>query len=290
MSGQLIRGAGAGLLAVLLPAAADAAVLKVRQLNTGADPRARPGEDGRDPARRHAWRSTVPPPSSSDGYENERGWPGDLAETIGGRPGWTGARLPSDPAGDRQRRRDRRALSSSPGSYTVRSATVRAIFMDLATELGEQGFRWVLRSWPRFSASQPRLDDASDFFRDTYRAQMVHLLGLEIDWSEVGRARASLVPPEIRAEDANSVHAGLSETSRVLHVRPDLVARDLKALPSISAPPPTIVETARAPRWPGHSEPRGTRRRRSARWTTRRREGCGSQWPSGSWTGRTSAR
>ena len=30
-----------------------------------------------------------------------------------------------------------------PGSYTVRPATLRAIFMDLASDLGEQGFRWI---------------------------------------------------------------------------------------------------------------------------------------------------
>ncbi len=30
-----------------------------------------------------------------------------------------------------------------PGTYAVRFSTLRAIFMDLATELGEQGFRWV---------------------------------------------------------------------------------------------------------------------------------------------------
>ena len=30
-----------------------------------------------------------------------------------------------------------------PGSYSVRPSTLRAIFMDLATDLGEQGFHWI---------------------------------------------------------------------------------------------------------------------------------------------------
>jgi hypothetical protein len=31
-----------------------------------------------------------------------------------------------------------------PGTYAVRPSTLRAVFMDLASELGDQGFRWIL--------------------------------------------------------------------------------------------------------------------------------------------------
>lgn len=33
---------------------------------------------------------------------------------------------------------------SFPGAYAVRPSTLRAVFMDLASELGEQGFRWIM--------------------------------------------------------------------------------------------------------------------------------------------------
>ncbi|MBK6844850.1 MAG: creatininase family protein [Gemmatimonadetes bacterium] len=33
---------------------------------------------------------------------------------------------------------------SFAGTYAVRPSTLRAAFVDLASELGEQGFRWVL--------------------------------------------------------------------------------------------------------------------------------------------------
>jgi creatinine amidohydrolase/Fe(II)-dependent formamide hydrolase-like protein len=46
-----------------------------------------------------------------------------LAEEIVARPGWS--------------------VFVFPGTYGVRVQTLRAVFMDLATELGEQGFRWI---------------------------------------------------------------------------------------------------------------------------------------------------
>jgi hypothetical protein len=97
------------------------------------------------------------------------------------------------------------------------------------------------------------LDDAGDFFRDSYGGRMVNLSGIEPDWSRIDAARKGLVTPELLAEDADSVHAGLSETSRVMYVRPDLVSAErVKATPSITTPPAQLVSTATAPGWPGY--------------------------------------
>lgn len=66
-----------------------------------------------------------------------------LAEAIAAKkPGWTVLVFPQIPLG---------ASGSNelgghfvfPGTYAVRPATLRAVFMDLAAELGEQGFRWI---------------------------------------------------------------------------------------------------------------------------------------------------
>lgn len=52
--------------------------------------------------------------------------------------------------------------------------------MDLADELGGQGFRWVfivhLHGAPNHSRA---LDEAGDYFHDTYGGWMVHLAGLD---------------------------------------------------------------------------------------------------------------
>jgi len=56
---------------------------------------------------------------------------------------------------------------SFPGTYAVRSTTMRAVFVDLASELGDQGFRWLfvvhLHGAPMHSRA---LDEAGNYFRE----------------------------------------------------------------------------------------------------------------------------
>ena len=80
-------------------------------------------------------------PSYADGYANER-MASDLAEAIAARPGWTALVFPPIPLGVGGAS-EIGAQYVFPGSYTVRSSTLRAVFMDLAAELGDQGFKWV---------------------------------------------------------------------------------------------------------------------------------------------------
>ena len=77
-------------------------------------------------------------PSYTDGYVNES-LAAKLASAIGQRPGWTAVVFPTIPLGSGGAN-EIRGKYVFPGTYTVRPATVRAVFMDLATELGEQGF------------------------------------------------------------------------------------------------------------------------------------------------------
>lgn len=191
-------------------------------------------------------------PSFSDGFMNQA-LADSLAEAIARRPGWRALVFPMIPLGSGGAN-ELSGKFSWPGTYAVRTTTLRAIFMDLATELGEQGFRWVFVVHNHGSPWHNRaLDQAGDYFRDTYGGRMVNLTGIEPDWEEIGRAYRALLTPEILAEDANSVHAGLSETSRVMYVRPDLVSVErVRNTPSITTPPEALVETARAPDWPGY--------------------------------------
>ncbi len=58
------------------------------------------------------------------------------------RPGWKVLVFPVIPLGAGGANEIGRRYSF-PGTFAVRLATLRAVYMDLAAELGEQGFRWV---------------------------------------------------------------------------------------------------------------------------------------------------
>lgn len=107
-----------------------------------------------------------------------------------------------------------------PGSHTVRPSTLRAIFMDLGTDLGEQGFRWIFIVSSHRSPSHNRiLNQAGDYFHEVYGGHMVNLEGLIYQCRPV-LDRYS----EEERQEAGSPHAGASETSLLLFLRPNLVS------------------------------------------------------------------
>jgi creatinine amidohydrolase/Fe(II)-dependent formamide hydrolase-like protein len=187
-------------------------------------------------------------PSFTDGYRNE--WlTQKLAEAIVARPGWKVLILPTMPLGVGGANEIGRK-HVFPGTYAVRSTTLRAVFMDLATELGEQGFRWVFIVHGHGAPNHQRmLEQAGDYFRDTYGGHMVHLLGL----MPADDVRGDDMSEAERQEDGFTVHAGASETSILLFLRPNLVS------PGVHQSPPQtgrnwddFVQLARAPGWPGY--------------------------------------
>ena len=190
-------------------------------------------------------------PSYADGFANER-IAADLAEAIGARPGWNALVFPPIPLGSGGAN-EIGGQYVFPGSYTVRSSTVRAIFMDLATELGEQGFKWVFVVHGHGSPHHNRaLDDACDFFHATYGGQMVHLLGLMevVGCCDAGRRTAT---PEALREDGFTVHAGAGEHSALMFLRPDLVPGTIRHAQTFTGSSfADLVTRARRPDWPGY--------------------------------------
>ena len=172
-------------------------------------------------------------PSYTDGYFNER-ITKDLAAAIANRPGWTAVLFPVIPLGSGGAN-EIGAKYVFPGTYAVRPATLRAVFMDLATEFGEQGFRWLFVIHGHGSPSHNRvLDEAGDYFRDTYGGHMVHLTGLVSSPSVIDSLRAEM-SEAVLAEDGFTVHAGVLEHSRLMALRPDLVSREVVKAPSLTA-------------------------------------------------------
>jgi creatinine amidohydrolase/Fe(II)-dependent formamide hydrolase-like protein len=137
-------------------------------------------------------------PSFSDGYSNE--WLAQkLAEAIVERPGMSVLMFPTIPLGH-EGANEIGGTHVFPGTYSVRRTTLRAIFMDLATELGEQGFRRIFivhgHGAPYHNLM---LDQAGDYFRDTYNGKMVHLRGLVPSAEQL--AKLKLTPPNLNLSE-----------------------------------------------------------------------------------------
>ena len=191
-------------------------------------------------------------PSYSDGYQNER-FTVDLAAAIARRPGWTVAVFPPIPLGSGGANAVGGKLPF-PGTFAVRPETLRAIFMDLGDEFGEQGFRWIfvmhLHGGPEHNQA---LDEAGEYFRDTYGGRMVNLSGLDTGSDPGLEAMRASASKEALDEEGLSVHAGLLETSRIMAARPDLVPSSVATAPSITARSrPDLYRIAAGADWPGY--------------------------------------
>jgi creatinine amidohydrolase/Fe(II)-dependent formamide hydrolase-like protein len=187
-------------------------------------------------------------PAYTDGYLNER-LARDVAEAIVARPGWVVLLFPTIPLGTGGANEIGRKYVF-PGTYAVRSETLRSVFMDLAGELGEQGFRWIFVMHGHGAPNHNRmLDDAGDFFHDTYGGWMVHLRGLAPVNADVG----TVLDPATREADGFAVHAGAVETSAMLYLRPQSVSPGVRSARDHTGHDwDELVSIAREPDWPGY--------------------------------------
>jgi creatinine amidohydrolase len=188
-------------------------------------------------------------PVYTDGYA-DTAFTQELARGIVARPGWTVIVLPQIPLGFGGAN-NIGAKWNFPGSFTLRMATVRAVYMDLASALGEQGFRWIFvvhnHGDPQNSVA---LDQASDFFHDSYGGTMVHLFGL---LPIMNCCSHELLTPTQREEEGFTVHAGADEHSQILFLRPDLVDPAYKRARSITGKNfEDLYRMAASPDWPGY--------------------------------------
>jgi creatinine amidohydrolase/Fe(II)-dependent formamide hydrolase-like protein len=174
-----------------------------------------------------------------------------LAEQIGGRSDWSVLLLPEITLGH-SGANDIGRQFAFPGTVTVRASTLRSVYMDLADALKAHGFRWVflvhIHGAPLHNQA---LDEASDYFSATSGGRMVHLMGLAAlenccGWKE-GAA------PEAVAEDGFTVHAGVSESSRVMFVAPETVKPEIASAPSVTGKDfADLVRIAGEKNWPGY--------------------------------------
>jgi len=97
----------------------------------------------------------------------------ELARSIVKKPGWSVVIFRAIPLGN-SGANDIGGKYSFPGTYAVRFSTLRAIFMDLATELGEQKFKWIFIIHGHGAPNHNRaLDQAGEYYREIYCGHMV---------------------------------------------------------------------------------------------------------------------
>jgi len=191
-------------------------------------------------------------PSYADGYQNER-YTADVAAAIARRPGWAAVVFPAIPLGSNGAN-EIGGRFPFPGTYAVRPETLRAIFMDLGTEFGEQGFRWIFLIHMHGAPDHNQaLDEAGEYFRDVYGGRMINLAGLDTGSDPGVEAMKANASKEAVDEDGVGGHAGLLETSRIMAVRPDLVPSTVAQAPSVTGRDlPELFRLAARPEWPGY--------------------------------------
>lgn len=196
-------------------------------------------------------------PSFTDGYSNQ--WMTErLAEAIVARPGWAVLVFPVIPLGHGGAN-EIGGKYVFFGTYSIRRTTVRAVFMDLATELGEQGFRRIFVIHGHGAPFHNlMLDQAGDYFRHAYGGTMVNLRGLQPTAEQM--AKFKLTTPNLNLSESERKeigvmddHAGFEETSRLMFLRPDLVDPGYGKVRSLAANHPAeLFRVARATNWPGY--------------------------------------
>ena len=191
-------------------------------------------------------------PAFTDGILSDRLTREIAAGVVAKKSGWTALVLPPVSVGSSGSNEIGKQFVF-PGTYAVRPSTLRAIYMDLATELGEQGFKWIMIVHVHGSPLHiGALDDAGDFFHDTYGGQMVNLWGLLPVLGGWGSAMSIMTPAQ-KKEDGLSLHGGADEHSLMLHLQPNLVASDYRSAKTVSgATYDEAVAVAKQNDWPGY--------------------------------------
>ena len=126
-----------------------------------------------------------------------------------------------------------------PGTYAIRQSTIRALVADIGAQVALNRFKWIFvltgHGGPTHGIA---VNEACDFVSQSVGATMLHVSGLfraDLAMQAKGAAIAAkhFSPAQI-ASFGLDVHAGTSETSAILFLRPGLVANSYKKLPALS--------------------------------------------------------
>ena len=185
-------------------------------------------------------------PSFCDGYVNQA-LTLAIANYIIKKPGWKALIFPIIPLGNGGANEIGRKYSFS-GTYAVTQHTLRAILMDLSSELGDQGFKKIIVIHGHGAPNHNQaIDEACEFFRDSYRGWMINIFNIGFTFSKDFRSESQ------QKEDGFTVHAGMQEHSVLYYLKPELSPKDYKeAKPFSASSPDDLVTIAENSNWLGY--------------------------------------
>src|SRR5687768_7496962 len=145
-----------------------------------------------------------------------------------------------------------------PGTYGLRQSTLRSLIADIGGQIAQNRFKWIfVMNGHGAPTHHVAVNEACDFVSATFTVKMLNISGLfnadPAIQSKGQRIDAKYFSAADLASFGADVHAGVSETSAVLAVRPDLVRSTYKTLPTLRAENmKERQELARKPGWPGY--------------------------------------
>ena len=149
-------------------------------------------------------------------------------------------------------------LPIHPGTYGIRQSTLRSLVADVGAQIAQNGFKWIfVMNGHGAPTHNIAINEACDFVSETFRVTMLHLTGLfggdAAIQSSGDKIQARYFRADERASFGMDVHAGVSETSQMLAVRPDLVRPVFKSLPSQAGRSlEELRQIATRPGWQGY--------------------------------------
>jgi creatinine amidohydrolase/Fe(II)-dependent formamide hydrolase-like protein len=145
-----------------------------------------------------------------------------------------------------------------PGTYGIRQSTLRSLVADVGAQIAQNGFKWIFVANGHASPTHSiAINEACDFVSETFKVTMLHLTGLFRGDAALQTRGEQIQARHFRADERASfgldVHAGVSETSQMLAVRPDLVRPVFKSLPSQAGRSlEELRQIATRPGWQGY--------------------------------------
>jgi creatinine amidohydrolase len=145
-----------------------------------------------------------------------------------------------------------------PGTYAIRQSTLRSLVADLGGQVAQNGFKWIfVMNGHGAPTHNIAINEACDFVSEAFRVTMLHLTGLFRADAAIQSSGEKINAKYFSAADLSSfgmdVHAGVSETSGILAIRPDLVRSNYRTLPSQAGHSlEELRKIATAPGWQGY--------------------------------------
>jgi creatinine amidohydrolase len=145
-----------------------------------------------------------------------------------------------------------------PGTYAVRQSTLRALIADIGAQVVQNRFKWVfVMNGHGAPMHHLAVNEACDFVSDVFNATMLNVSALFSADPAIQLKREQIAAKHFSPADlssfGNDPHAGVSETSGLLAIRPDLVRPSYRSLPAYRVETRAdMIATASRPDWPGY--------------------------------------